>query len=117
MDNTALLTDYSGRDFTAGLERALTRLRQDCPELTDLNPSDAGVSIIRNTERDVDLINLYLDLAFAENFVRTAKFKQSIIELAYLVGVSPKLASAAMTLLRISRVIQAGAHQKRYHNP
>ena len=108
MDNTAFLADYSGRDFAAGFERALTKLRQDCPELTDLNPSDAGVSIIRNTERDVDLINLYLDLAFAENFVRTAKFKQSIIELAYLVGVSPKLASAAMTLLRISRVIQAG---------
>ena len=108
MDNTALLTDYSGRDFTAGLERALTRLRQDCPELTDLNPSDAGVSIIRNTERDVDLLNLYLDLAFAENFVRTAKFKQSIIELAYLVGVAPKQASAAMTLLRISRVVQPG---------
>jgi hypothetical protein len=108
MDSAALLTDYSGRDFTAGLERSLTRLRQDCPELTDLNPSDAGVSIIRNTERDVDLLNLYLDLAFAENFVRTAKFKQSIIELAYLVGVPPKLSSAAMTFFRISRVAQAG---------
>jgi hypothetical protein len=108
MDNASLLTDYSGRDFTAGLERSLTRLRQDCPELTDLNPSDAGVSIIRNTERDVDLLNLYLDLAFAENFVRTAKFKQSIIELAYLVGVAPKLSSAAMTLLRITRVVQPG---------
>jgi hypothetical protein len=51
---------------------------------------------------------LYLDLAFAENFVRTAKFKQSIIELAYLVGVAPKLSSAAMTLLRITRVVQPG---------
>jgi hypothetical protein len=108
MDNTALLTDYSGRDLTAGLERALTRLRSDCPELTDLNPTDPGVAILRNTERDVDLLNLYLDLAFAESFVRTAKFKQSIIELAYLVGVQPKLASAAMTLLRITRVTQSG---------
>ena len=108
MSNTELLTDYSGRDLTAGLERSLKRLNEECPELTDLNPTDPGVAIVRNTERDVDLLNLYLDLAFAESFVRTAKFKQSIIELAYLVGVQPKLASAAMTLLRITRVIQSG---------
>jgi hypothetical protein len=98
-----ITTDFSGRDFTSNFEWLLTLLRQDVPELTDLNHSDAGVSLIRLLSRETDLLNQYLDQAFAEGFLLTAKFYQSLIDLAKLVDCLPKLPAGATTDLTISR--------------
>lgn len=96
-------TDFSGRDFTSNFEWLLTLLQQDVPELTDLNHSDAGIALIRLLCRETDQLNYYLDLAFAEGFLLTAKFKQSLIELGKLVDCYPKIAAGASTTLTLTR--------------
>jgi uncharacterized phage protein gp47/JayE len=96
--------NFSGRDFTARFEALIARMRQDVPELTDLNHSDAGISILRLVADTVDKLNFYIDEAFAEGFIETARFKQSLIDIAKTVDILPKLASPARTTLRISRL-------------
>jgi hypothetical protein len=101
MDNPYI--DFSGRDYTATFERLLSLLRQEVPELTDLNHSDAGISLIRLVARDSDQLAFYLDQAFAEGFVSTAKYKQSLLDLAHLTGYYPPLSSAASVTLTATR--------------
>jgi uncharacterized phage protein gp47/JayE len=95
--------DYSGRDYTATLEWLYSLLRKDLPEYTDFNHSDAGISLIRLVAQALDQVNFYADEVFAEGFKNTARFKQSLIDLAKLVDVLPKLACAASTVLTVSR--------------
>lgn len=95
--------DFAGRDYAATLERLMTILRSEVPELTDLNHSDAGISILRLVARDSDQLAFYLDEAFAEGYINTARYKQSLVDLAKLVGYPPKLAAAASTTLTLTR--------------
>lgn len=94
---------YTSRDYTSIYEWLLTILREECPEYTDLNHSDAGIALIRLIARISDSLSLYLDMAFAEAFVSSAKFKQSLIEIARTVDLLPKLPSAASTTVRFTR--------------
>jgi uncharacterized phage protein gp47/JayE len=94
--------DYSGRDYTSNYQWLLSLLRQYVPELTDLNASDAGISLLRLLARETDQLNLYMDQVFAEGFITSAKFYQSIIDLAKLVDVLPKISSAATTEVIVS---------------
>ncbi len=95
--------DFSGRDFTARFEVLLERLKVEVPELTDFNHSDAGISLLRLLAREADQLNFYLDEAFNEGFIPTARFKQSLIDIAALTDYPPKLASAAVTTLQFTR--------------
>lgn len=98
-----ITTNFTARDYTSIYEWLLTILREECPEYTDLNHSDAGIAIIRLIARVSDSLSLYLDMAFAESFVASAKFKQSLIEIARTVDLLPKLPNAATTTIRLTR--------------
>ena len=95
--------DFSGRDYAAAYQRLLDILREEVPELSDLNHSDAGVSLIRLDARTADQLAFYLDEAFNEGFITLARYKQSLIDLAMLTGYPPKLASAASTTITLGR--------------
>ena len=97
--------DFTARDFSSLFEWLLTLLQEECPELSysDYNHSDAGVALIRLLARASDSLSLYLDEAFAESFVHSAKFKQSLIDIARTVDLLPKMANAATAPLRITR--------------
>jgi hypothetical protein len=53
------------------------------------------------------MLGYYLDQAFGEGFIPSAKFRQSLIDLGHLVDVLIKVASPARTILRISRALLA----------
>jgi hypothetical protein len=95
--------NFSGRDFSAELERLLALLRAELPEYTDWNHSDMGVVLMRLLARETDQLNLYIDRVAAEGFLASAIFRQSLIELGGLVGYSPTLASPATTRFGIQR--------------
>lgn len=97
-------TDFSSRDFTAHLERLLGLLKTELPEYTDMNQSDAGTILMGLLARESDQLHFYLDQAFAEGFINTARYKQSLIDLGALVGYGPKLASPASTTLKVTRL-------------
>lgn len=98
-----LYTNFSARDYTAVYEWLITILRQEVPEYTDMNYSDAGMALLRLISRATDSMSLYIDLAFAESFIHTAKFKQSIIDAARTVDLLPKMYNAAATIVTVTR--------------
>jgi hypothetical protein len=101
--------DFSGRDYTATFERLISILRSEVPELTDLNHSDAGISLIRLVARDSDQLAFYLDHAFAEGYIISARYKQSLLDLAHLTGYYPPLSAAASVTLTATRDEGVGA--------
>ena len=99
-----IYTDFTKRDFSANFERLLALLSTEVPELSDRNHSDGGISLARLQARQTDMLSFYIDEAFSEGYVETAKFKQSLIELGTLVDCRPKLASPAVTTLKLDRI-------------
>lgn len=95
---------FSGRDFTAEYNRLLALLKIELPEYTDWNHSDAGIVILRLLARETDQLNDYIDRVFAEGFIATAQFKQSLVDLGRLVGYLPTLWSPASTRIRFTRI-------------
>lgn len=98
-----LTTNFSSRDFAAIYEWLISILREECPEYTDLNASDAGISLIRLFARVSDSLSLYIDEAFAESFINSAKFKQSLIDIARSLDLMPKLSNAAVATMGLTR--------------
>jgi uncharacterized phage protein gp47/JayE len=94
--------DYSGRDYTSNYEWLLSLLQEYVPQLTDLNASDAGISLLRLLARETDQLNLYLDQVFTEGFITSAQFYQSIIDLAKILDVLPKIPAAATTNVTVA---------------
>jgi len=99
----SLVTNFTSRDFSSIYEWLISILRTECPEYTDLNASDSGISIIRLISRATDSMSLYVDEAFAESFIHSAKFKQSLIDIARSVDLLPKLPNAAVATVRLTR--------------
>lgn len=95
--------DFSGRDYTAILERLQTKLIEEVPELTDLNYSDAGQFLLRRLASESEYIHWYIDEAFYENFIATAEQRQSLINLATLVDWKITLPTSASTTLTLTR--------------
>jgi uncharacterized phage protein gp47/JayE len=98
-----IYTNFSQRDYTANFERLLTILTEEVPELTDRNHSDGGISLIRLLARETDQLGFYIDEAFIEGFIKTARFLQSLIDLGSMVDIRPLLTSPAATTLTITR--------------
>lgn len=99
--------NYTGRDYTSEYNRLLALLQSELPEYTDLNHSDAGIVLLRLLARETDQLNNYIDRVFAEGFLNTALFKQSLIDLGMLVGYLPTLANAATTTMLLTRKLGA----------
>ncbi|MGC8718148.1 MAG: baseplate J/gp47 family protein [bacterium] len=100
---TSIYTDFSKRDFTSSFERLLSILSKEVPELTDRNHSDAGISLIRLLCYQTDMLSFYIDEVFSEGYISTARFRQSVIDLATLVDVRPKLSSPASCTMEVSK--------------
>ena len=98
-----LTTNFTSRDFASIYEWLISILREECSEYTDLNASDAGISLIRLFARVSDSLSLYIDEAFAESFINSAKFKQSLIDIARSLDLMPKLPNAAVTTMGLTR--------------
>lgn len=97
------LLNYTGRDHTAEYERLIALVKSLCPNWTDWNYSDFGSAIIAAQSSTTDGLNKNIDLAANENFVNTALFRQTLINLGKSVGYLPTLMSAASTKLRFTR--------------
>jgi hypothetical protein len=95
---------FSGRDFSAEFERLLTILRQELPLLSDLNHSDAGVALIRLVAREGDMLSFMTDRVFEEGYIDSARFRQSLVDLARTVGYLPEIYSPASTSVTLTRL-------------
>jgi hypothetical protein len=95
---------FSGRDYTAEVERLRQRAITLLTEWTDHNYSDPGEVILALQGTTTDLINAVIDNYAQENFL-DARFRQSLIDQGKKIGYLPTLASGATTRLRFTRKV------------
>ncbi|MEU7147057.1 baseplate J/gp47 family protein [Streptomyces sp. NPDC045456] len=87
--------DYTARDFTSLRKAMLDHAAQVFPQWTGRNTSDFGVALIEETAYLGDILSYYLDAASREAFLPTATRRESVMDLARMLGYTPDVATAA----------------------
>ncbi|NBW10251.1 MAG: hypothetical protein EBR82_19705 [Caulobacteraceae bacterium] len=89
--NNSLVTyipqiDYTSRDYIALLNDLTTLAQQFNPKWSATNPSDIGVTLLELFAYLGDILNYYADRSASEGFLSTASQRQSILQLAAMLG-------------------------------
>lgn len=94
--------DYTSRDYLALREDLIAVIKSRIPEWTADDPADFGVALVEALAYLGDVINYYIDRAAAETFLGTASQRQSLLNIASLLGYVPTGRLAASTELTFS---------------
>jgi len=91
--------DYTSRDY-ASIRDDMTALIPDyAPTWTTRDPADIGMTLLELFSYMGDLLNHYIDRSANEAFISTASQRDSILQLARLLGYNPKENVAATVTL------------------
>jgi len=91
--------DYTSRDF-ASIRDDMTALIPDyAPTWTTRDPADIGMTLLELFSYMGDLLNHYIDRSANEAFISTASQRDSVLQLARLLGYNPKENVAAYVTL------------------
>ena len=91
--------DYTSRDYSAIRDDLINLINQYNPQWTSRDPSDLGMTLVELFAYLGDLMNFYTDRAANEGFLATASQRDSILQMAAMLGYSPTKAVAATTTL------------------
>lgn len=91
--------DYTSRDYTSILSDMTTLIPNFSPEWTNRDPADFGMTLLELFAYMGDLLNYYIDRAANEAFITTATQRQSVLQLANMLGYTPTDATAATVTL------------------
>lgn len=81
--------DYTSRDFDGLRADLITRIPDFLPEWTDTNPADFGIVMLDLFAHVGDLISYYTDRVAQEAFLQTATQRQSVLNIASMLGYTP----------------------------
>ncbi|WP_274916906.1 baseplate J/gp47 family protein [Streptomyces sp. WZ-12] len=100
--------DYTSRDFDGFRDAMLDHAAQIFPEWTGRNAADFGVVLVELMAYMGDILSYYQEAAAREAFLSTATRRESIIELARMLGYTPDVAApAAGTVVLATEEAQA----------
>ncbi|GHB52511.1 hypothetical protein GCM10010331_45170 [Streptomyces xanthochromogenes] len=87
--------DYTSKDFDGFREAMLNHAAQIFPEWTGRSTADFGVTLVEVMAYLGDILSYYQDAAAREAFLSTATRRESILELARMLGYTPDVAAPA----------------------
>ena len=91
--------DYTSRDYVAIRNDLVNLINRYAPTWTSRDPADLGIAMIELFSYMGDSLNFYIDRAANEGFIGTASQRESILQIASMLGYVPnKLAPATVTL-------------------
>ena len=91
--------DYTSRDYIAIRNDLLDLINRYAPTWTSRDPADLGIAMIELFAYMGDSLNFYIDRAANEGFIGTASQRDSVLQLAGMLGYAPnKLAAAKVDL-------------------
>ena len=99
MANYVPQIDYTSRDFSAIKQDMIDLIPNFVPQWISRDPSDFGIALIELFSYMGDLINYYIDRSANESFITTASQRESVLQLAKLLGYNPTQATAAVVTL------------------
>lgn len=101
MSTTVIIPDfqYTSHFYSEILEDLTQYMRTNCPELTDEDPTEPHMQLLRSFSLSYHLNSTLLDLVANEMFLPTAKLRTSHVALLGLIDVQLNQASPASTTL------------------
>ena len=91
--------DYTSRDYASILADMTTLIPNFSPAWTNRDPADFGMTILELFAYMGDLLNYYIDRSANESFITTATQRQSVLQLAKLLGYTPADSTPATATL------------------
>ena len=91
--------DYTSRDYASILADMTTLIPNFSPAWTNRDPADFGMTILELFAYMGDLLNYYIDRSANESFITTATQRQSVLQLAKLLGYTPADSTPATVTL------------------
>ncbi len=90
---------YTSRDYTSIRQDLLDLIPLYAPEWTSRNPADFGIVLLELFAYVGDLINYNIDRSTNESFITTASQRDSVLQIASLLGYVPTQKTAASATL------------------
>ena len=87
---------------TSVLQRMLTRLADELPDLTTRDTDDPAIALLDAWATVADVVTFYQERILTEGFLRTATERTSVLELARAIGYELRPGVAASTHLRFA---------------
>ena len=78
--------DYTSRDYTSIREDLVSLIPNFAPNWTNRDPADFGMTILEAFAYMGDQLHYYIDRAANESFISTASQRDSVLQLARLLG-------------------------------
>lgn len=99
--------DYTSRDYSALLSDMQALIPNFTPNWTNRDPSDFGMVLIELFAYMGDIMSYYIDRSANEAMIGTASQRQSLLDIASLLGYVPTLATPATTTVTFTNTSQA----------
>ncbi|MFZ1467457.1 MAG: hypothetical protein WAT09_00590 [Paracoccaceae bacterium] len=94
--------DYLTRDFAGFRTLMLDRMSATMPTWTERNPADLGVTLVEVLADAADKVSWFQDAIGTEAFFERARFRQSLVRHARLLGYRPGEGSNARTAVAVT---------------
>jgi Baseplate J-like protein len=91
--------DYTSKDYTSIKEDMVSLIPNYLPAWTNRDSSDFGITLVELFAYMGDVLNYYIDRSANEAFLATASQRDSVLQIARLLGYSPSKAIAATVTL------------------
>lgn len=101
--------DYTSRDYLSLREELLNVLRSRVPEWDGSDPADMGVALVEAFAYVGDVLGYYIDRVAQETFLASASQRQSLLNIASVLGYAPAGRVAAKVLLELTNADDADA--------
>jgi len=92
--------DYTSKDFAAIRDDMISLIPNYLPNWTNRDPADFGITLIELFAYMGDVLNYYIDRAANEAFIGTATQRDSVLQIARLLGYAPSAATASTVTVR-----------------
>ena len=97
---------YLNKDFNSFKNNLIEFTQTYFPEnFNDFSEGNPGMMFLEMSAYVGDVLSFYTDNQIQETFLSTAQDKENLYNLAYAMGYTPKITSAASTILDISQLV------------
>jgi hypothetical protein len=91
--------DYTSRDYSSIRQDLIDLIPEFTPTWTNRDPADFGMAILELFSYMGDILNYYIDKSANEAFISTASQRDSVLQLAKLLGYTPTTSTASTVTL------------------
>jgi Baseplate J-like protein len=94
--------DYTSRDYASILSDMTNLIPNIAPYWTNRDPADFGIALLELFAYMGDILNYYIDISANEALINTATQRDTVLQLADLVGYTPTNATASTVTLKFT---------------